>query len=347
MMTNTSKRFGYLRWASVAVIVVCCSALRAEEPNQTFTTATVLPPGVLTVADDLFPAVFPDTLLGARDLFGNVFTYDDHSSPLGDGRASALYGISTNSGSINFSVTGWPDENFEGGHGEFGDYEVFVDVYDFFGAPVDSFSEIRTLQPGAVDLFDFPGEAEWIGGTYDAFIDNSLGGEPGDVDFFTFTGLTPGAAFTAETVDPNVFEIDTFLGWFDSSGNLLASDDDGAGGRLSLLEGIVPSNGMLTFAVTGFSDDDFVGNHSEDADYELKLTFGALGDFDHDVDVDGNDFLVWQRNPSVGNLADWQGQYGTPLAAAATSVPEPNAGMLLAIACVLLLGRLSTPHFNR
>lgn len=345
MMTNTSKRFGYLRWASVAVIVVCCSALPAEEPNQTFATATVLSPGVLTVADDLFPAVFPDTLLGARNLFGNVFIYDDDTSPLGDGHASALFGISTNSGSISFSVTGFPDENFEGGHGEFGDYEVFVDVYDFFNDLVDSFSEIRTLQPGVVDEFDFS-DSNWINGTYDAFIDNSLGGEPGDVDFFTFTGLTPGAAFTAETVDPNVFEIDTFLGWFDSSGNLLASDDDGAGGRLSLLQGIVPSEGMLTFAVTGFSDDDFVGNHSEGADYELKLTFGALGDFDQDGDVDGNDFLVWQRNPGVGNLADWQAQFGTPLTAAATPVPEPTTGMLLAVGCVLLLSRLSTPHFK-
>ncbi len=332
MMTNTSKRFGYLRWASVAVIAVCYSSLRAEEPNQTFATATVLSPSVLTVADDLFPAVFPDTLLGARDLFGNVLIDDDDGSPLGNGRASALFGIPTNSGSINFSVTGFPDENFEGGHGEFGDYEVFVDVYDFFDDLVDSFSEIRTLQPGVVDEFDFS-DFNWIGGTYDAFIDNSLGGEPGDIDFFTFTGLTPGAAFTAETVDPNVFEIDTFLGWFDSSGNLLASDDDGAGGGLSLLEGIVPSEGTLTFAVTGFSDDDFVGNHSEDADYELKLTFGALGDFDQDGDVDGKDFLVWQRNPSVGNLADWQGQYGTPLAAA-TGVPEPSSLALAAmVAC--------------
>jgi hypothetical protein len=33
------------------------------------------------------------------------------------------------------------------------------------------------------------------------------------------------------------------------------------------------------------------------------------GDFDDDGDVDGRDFLLWQRNPSVGDIADWQANY--------------------------------------
>ncbi len=82
------------------------------------------------------------------------------------------------------------------------------------------------------------------------------------------------------------------------------------------------------------------------AEFSLLFTLEVLpGDFDHDGDIDGRDFLVWQRNPSVGNLADWQAQYGTPLAAA-TAVPEPSAGMLLAIGCALLMGRLLTPHLK-
>jgi hypothetical protein len=39
--------------------------------------------------------------------------------------------------------------------------------------------------------------------------------------------------------------------------------------------------------------------------FESKLA----GDFDNDGDVDGRDFLLWQRNPSVGELADWQVNY--------------------------------------
>jgi hypothetical protein len=34
------------------------------------------------------------------------------------------------------------------------------------------------------------------------------------------------------------------------------------------------------------------------------------GDFDGDGDVDGRDFLLWQRNQSLGSLTDWQEQYG-------------------------------------
>jgi hypothetical protein len=35
------------------------------------------------------------------------------------------------------------------------------------------------------------------------------------------------------------------------------------------------------------------------------------GDFDQDSDVDGRDFLIWQRNQNIGNLSDWQQNYGS------------------------------------
>ncbi|TWU28389.1 PEP-CTERM sorting domain-containing protein [Bythopirellula polymerisocia] len=59
---------------------------------------------------------------------------------------------------------------------------------------------------------------------------------------------------------------------------------------------------------------------------------GFPGDFDHDGDVDGRDFLVWQRNVSVGNLSDWQANYGAPLTATSTTVPEPSTLVLFSIA---------------
>lgn len=56
------------------------------------------------------------------------------------------------------------------------------------------------------------------------------------------------------------------------------------------------------------------------------------GDFDFDGDVDGRDFLLWQRNTSVGNLNDWQTNYGFgSLTAASTAVPEPGSLILLGI----------------
>jgi T5SS/PEP-CTERM-associated repeat protein len=65
----------------------------------------------------------------------------------------------------------------------------------------------------------------------------------------------------------------------------------------------------------------------------LTVVEGSDGDFDGDGDVDGRDFLVWQRNPSIGDLADWQANYGVaPITSASTAVPEPANALLIAIA---------------
>lgn len=65
-----------------------------------------------------------------------------------------------------------------------------------------------------------------------------------------------------------------------------------------------------------------------------------LGDFDQDGDVDGADFLVWQRDTSVGDLVDWQANYGAPasLAEGAATVPEPSqlAALINGIVCFVL-----------
>ncbi len=100
--------------------------------------------------------------------------------------------------------------------------------------------------------------------------------------------------------------------------------------------------------------------------YAAKLTLGN-GDFDGDDDVDGRDFLVWQRNfgfdagegnvapDSFGNtnadryidgkdLAIWQATYGTSWAgslSANATVPEPSGLVLLLLAAVGLVSRRS------
>ncbi|TWU28683.1 PEP-CTERM sorting domain-containing protein [Bythopirellula polymerisocia] len=61
------------------------------------------------------------------------------------------------------------------------------------------------------------------------------------------------------------------------------------------------------------------------------LVVAVPGDFDSDGDVDGRDFLVWQRNTSVGNLADWQANYGVGLSAVTTAVPEPTSLVLVGL----------------
>ncbi|HEX6962383.1 MAG TPA: VPLPA-CTERM sorting domain-containing protein [Lacipirellula sp.] len=337
--------------AACVVVAIVSRHATAEEPNETFETSTILAPGVLTVNDELAAGVSgqPDTVLGIKDHFGSYYHVDDDGSPLGNGRASGVGNVPTNSGSIDFSISGYPDETFVGSHGEEGGYRVFVDVYDFFGDPVDSFSETRALTAGAVHDFSF-NDFNWIQGFYDVYIDNTVG-FTGDVDFFTFSGLTPGAPFTAETFDPQSSQVDTFLGLFDASGTLIDHDDDDGEGDLSRLEGTVPTSGSLNLAVSGFGDGSFAGSHEQSGTYELTVTIGAglAGDFngdnqvnaqdlaawkqgfsaaaaaadaDDDGDSDGQDFIVWQQN--LGE--------GVPAAVAALATPEPAGVVLMAAA---------------
>ena len=64
--------------------------------------------------------------------------------------------------------------------------------------------------------------------------------------------------------------------------------------------------------------------------WDVDVPESRPGDFDFDGDVDGFDFLKWQRGESpsplsVTDLTDWQNYYGAPpLTAASTAVPEPN-----------------------
>ncbi|TWU30177.1 beta strand repeat-containing protein [Bythopirellula polymerisocia] len=133
--------------------------------------------------------------------------------------------------------------------------------------------------------------------------------------------------------------------------------------ELSLIDGFVPV-AANTFTVltagtlTGFFDNATPGARLDTAGGEgsflVNIDFGAdqivlsnflsslTGDFDNDSDVDGRDFLVWQRGgspngTSSGDLALWHGQYGSStLSASATAVPEPGTlPFWLIIGCLL------------
>ena len=74
------------------------------------------------------------------------------------------------------------------------------------------------------------------------------------------------------------------------------------------------------------------------------------GDFDGDKDVDGLDFLQWQRGetPNSGSQNEfdaWQANFGsTESTAAATTVPEPSSAMLILAALSLATVRRCRPN---
>ena len=63
------------------------------------------------------------------------------------------------------------------------------------------------------------------------------------------------------------------------------------------------------------------------------------GDFNGDGRVDAVDFLEWQKNPSIGSLADWQNNYGVVSEAATSAVPEPDTLVLLMCGVIGLQNR--------
>jgi hypothetical protein len=103
--------------------------------------------------------------------------------------------------------------------------------------------------------------------------------------------------------------------------------------RLNRLTGLVEqinlTNSILNLTLPGGTGDLF-----KFGDGNFAGLAAANGDFDGDGDVDGRDFLKWQRgqspNPySSSDLALWQQTYGnSQLTAASTSVPEPSVACL-------------------
>lgn len=113
-----------------------------------------------------------------------------------------------------------------------------------------------------------------------------------------------------------------------------------------------------TYNASSFSAATWFGDYSgnvagtTNVDY-LRITSGAFGpvtgsgtgpgDFDMDGDVDGADFLKWQRGElspplSSSDLDDWKANFGpSPSLFASVSVPEPSSLLLGVMPIVALL----------
>jgi len=96
---------------------------------------------------------------------------------------------------------------------------------------------------------------------------------------------------------------------------------------------------------------DSFSNLINEATTGAALSYSIIfpGDYDLDRDVDGADFLTWQRgqspNPlSASDLAEWEDNLGVINSSTATTsaVPEPSAilQMLSTFSCLCLSGRL-------
>ena len=134
---------------------------------------------------------------------------------------------------------------------------------------VNSDGTINLKVSGFFD-FDFDG-GHFESGSYDLFIFTT---SIGDVDFLSFTGLTPGDVFEAQ-ITAGTF--DTVLGLFDDTGAFIRYDDDGGVGTFSKLTDTVDSSGNVHLAVSAFDDSGFDGTHLIEGRYTQSFNAESSG----------------------------------------------------------------------
>ena len=178
-----------------------------------------------------------------------------------------------------------------------------------------------------------------------------------DIDFFSFSVsgastldvvVTPvgpdyqernpggGAFVTTESDNLNDLQFEIYGPGPDvGDPNLLATiAATGTGLAESVTDFSLPEAGEYFIAISGSND----LTQLYQLDISVEST-GIPGDFDGDDKVDGFDFLLWQRDQSVGDLSDWQTNYGTFASTETTaeSIPEPGTGTLLFFATLALM----------
>ncbi|MEM8943813.1 MAG: PEP-CTERM sorting domain-containing protein [Planctomycetota bacterium] len=189
-----------------------------------------------------------------------------------------------------------------------------------------------------------PGSADLIGDP----VDLTFGGGDGDLYVLQFTydeSLVPGG-FAESQLQLLWFDENTETWTFAIDGNSSSTSTFFAGSWEEYLAG--PGGGTFDAADLGAFGVDTENNHVWAAlDHASLFAVGVLaggdlGDFDGSGNVDGFDFLLWQRggspNPlSASDLAEWQANYNAALAAAKV-VPEPSTALLLTLASLVAVG---------
>jgi len=213
---------------------------------------------------------------------------------------------------------------------------------------------------------DFASSDLWTsGGAYDTLADSQIydvdNGTINYGDGFGVVNLTPGQLYELQIfmlddrsginkTFPLQFQMIQFTGEADQF--VPVAEPDQAAAELGFLSGItIGGNGVtqangeiatVTFSIDAPFNGIFVNSWDGGAYNGMQLRSVSLaGDLDADNDVDGNDFLVWQRGLGTEYTADTldaiRAQFGVNLNGAGVSaVPEPSsAALALAVGAVL------------
>lgn len=188
---------------------------------------------------------------------------------------------------------------------------------------------------------------------FDGFIDFTLTDTTGSATTLTGFHLDIGAFRAGAATD---WELEVLAGGDLTAGSLATGAatvragpiaDDESIDLTVLADHILDANGSVTFRLSFTGGGGEAGSPASGHHLFLDnvgvtgLSPGLTGDFDGDGDVDGSDFLQWQRNDgTTAGLAAWQANFGAPALQAATesashAVPEPTTSLLMLFAAPL------------
>lgn len=293
------------------------------------------------------PAVF--VLTGTRDAPttvwenpGDVYIAGDESetgSPASlriDGNATA---------NIGGTITLWQEADLRLADGG----ALAADILDHTRGGVFNF------EGGVLSVNRFEGDLSNLGGSLAPGTDEAAGATivTGDYNQHADAKLTIGIGGTSP-------------GGTHDLGNVLGDGNLDGLLELSLLEGFTPDAAevftvLAADTLTGFFDNVNSGQRLETTEgrgsfvvnYGIGSAFNELrivlsdflpsatipGDYNADRDVDGSDFLAWQRSDGTPDgLAAWQTNYGAqaPPLAATKAVPEPTSAVLGLVAALAI-----------
>jgi hypothetical protein len=219
----------------------------------------------------------PDTYLFLFDKQGNVVAQDNDSSPLGNGKASAVFGVApiangdSDGATVRIGLTGRPDgidNRFDGlffnaPHEQVGEAAVFVRYFNAQGVMIGQDEYIADFQNRA-DAFRINYEVPFGTESLDVVVDNTVDRieYAGDVDFYEIDCFPPACDVRIRIVggmDYDCEPLPLVMGWYDKNGNLVdcftETDDQGN----VFMDVISDANGRVRFAISGEGDCDFDG----------------------------------------------------------------------------------------
>ncbi len=227
---------------------------------------------------------------------------------------SGMFGL-TSAGPFQLRVTGKGNPGFGNGvaHGQLGKFEVYITYRDAVGLVIGATQLSGELVTGNETIL-FSGIAVLPGtATFDIVV-NPLAGEQGDVDFYEFDGLRPGASYEVRIIGGMsdrlvpLQTLDTVMGEYTSAGGLTANINDdiaGAADRRSVVTITADGVGRIFFAISGYDDFDFDGigdamsamffPHPMTGQYMFSLAHvcsTGCADVDRDCDVDAADLAA-------------------------------------------------------